>query len=382
MGANSSVAPNVATLQPEATSEASKQADQQAVGDPQLTSPAPANRIVADPVHRRHHRPPHAHHQAAHQPHQVRQNVHQNVHQSAHQSARHQPAYRRLPSIRRFLIYGRPHNRPDLPLVLIYPRAGSNYSRNTLAMFRAISESPNKPILGLNIIPFLGMNLISEVLGLDLTLIPERKDDLDQVEDDSLHYPSEMSREQLLRLMDQHGMMMSKYENEDEEDSGEIPRMNKARMMLTGQAVAGYRSPPSDRVNRGLLQLMDERGAVMMSKYNRGQADDEDMPEIQPRSLGILAKFHPRFDVKGEGEAEISEENRRRRSVDSDSSEEEQEETGFRGKRSAENSTTDSPNTNSTTMAEQAHNKTVTEILEQLLEEVIEFLSHPLEKSK
>lgn len=376
MGANSSVAPNVAALQPEATSEASKQADQQAVGDPQLTSPAPANRIVADPVHRRHHRPPHAHHQAAHQPHQVRQNVHQNVHQSAHQSARHQPAYRRLPSIRRFLIYGRPHNRPDLPLVLIYPRAGSNYSRNTLAMFRAISESPNKPILGLNIIPFLGMNLISEVLGLDLTLIPERKDDLDQVEDDSLHYPGEMSREQLLRLMDQHGMMMmSKYENEDEEDSGEIPRMNKARMMLTGQAVAGYRPPPSDRA-------MDQRGAAMMSKYNSGDDEDKAVPEIQPRSLGILAKFHPRFDVKGEGEAEISEENRRRRSVDSDSSEEEQEETGLRGKRSAENSTTDSPNTNSTTMAEQAHNKTVTEILEQLLEEVIEFLSHPLEKSK
>ena len=243
-------------------------------------------------------------------------------------------------------------------------------------MFRAISESPNKPILGLNIIPFLGMNLISEVLGLDLTLIPERKDDLDQVEDDSLHYPGEMSREQLLRLMDQHGMMMmSKYENEDEEDSGEIPRMNKARMMLTGQAVAGYRPPPSDRA-------MDQRGAAMMSKYNSGDDEDKAVPEIQPRSLGILAKFHPRFDVKGEGEAEISEENRRRRSVDSDSSEEEQEETGLRGKRSAENSTTDSPNTNSTTMAEQAHNKTVTEILEQLLEEVIEFLSHPLEKSK
>lgn len=133
-------------------------------------------------------------------------------------------------------------------MVLIYPKANSNYTRNTLAMFRAISESPNKPILGLNIIPFIGMNLISEVLGLDLTLIPDRNDDLDQVEDDSIHFPSDVNREQLLRMMEEHGMVpMPKNDDEG--------------------------------VKRGTLQLMSKT-----SNYNRKEVEDDEVPLIQPRS--------------------------------------------------------------------------------------------------
>lgn len=385
VGANPTVAPNVAPFQPESKLEAIRQ-EEKAINDTQPTNQAPAaNRIAADPVHKRHHRPVHhqAAHQArpAHQPHAVRHPVH--------------PAYFRQPSIRRFLIYGRPHNRPDLPLVLIYPRPSTNYSRNTLAMFRAISESPNKPILGLNIIPFLGMNLISEVLGLDLTLIPEHRDDLDQVEDDSIHFPSDMNREQLLRLMEQHGMVP--MPKDDDEDSSEIQTKRDRLVLMGQQAAPEYRPPAPNGLNRGMLQLM--------SNYNRREVEDETVPHIQPRSLGIFPKFHPRFNIKNEGELEISEANRKRRSADSDKedtttstsattesseskhSNHSNEESSSEHSDSSEeskhsessdnnNSTTESSNSNnSTTTADEAH-KTVSQILEQLLIEVIEFLFH------
>lgn len=388
VGANPTVAPNVAPFQPESKLEAIRQ-EEKAINDTQPTNQAPAaNRIAADPVHKRHHRPVHhqAAHQArpAHQPHAVRHPVH--------------PAYFRQPSIRRFLIYGRPHNRPDLPLVLIYPRPSTNYSRNTLAMFRAISESPNKPILGLNIIPFLGMNLISEVLGLDLTLIPEHRDDLDQVEDDSIHFPSDMNREQLLRLMEQHGMVP--MPKDDDEDSSEIQTKRDRLVLMGQQAVPEYRPPAPNGLNRGMLQLM--------SNYNRREVEDETVPHIQPRSLGIFPKFHPRFNIKNEGELEISEANRKRRSADSSDKEDtttsttesattesseskhsnhSNEESSSEHSDSSEeskhsessdnnNSTTESSNSNnSTTTADEAH-KTVSQILEQLLIEVIEFLFH------
>ena len=388
VGANPTVAPNVAPFQPESKLEAIRQ-EEKAINDTQPTNQAPAaNRIAADPVHKRHHRPVHhqAAHQArpAHQPHAVRHPVH--------------PAYFRQPSIRRFLIYGRPHNRPDLPLVLIYPRPNTNYSRNTLAMFRAISESPNKPILGLNIIPFLGMNLISEVLGLDLTLIPEHRDDLDQVEDDSIHFPSDMNREQLLRLMEQHGMVP--MPKDDDEDSSEIQTKRDRLVLMGQQAVPEYRPPAPNGLNRGMLQLM--------SNYNRREVEDETVPHIQPRSLGIFPKFHPRFNIKNEGELEISEANRKRRSADSSDKEDtttsttesattesseskhsnhSNEESSSEHSDSSEeskhsessdnnNSTTESSNSNnSTTTADEAH-KTVSQILEQLLIEVIEFLFH------
>lgn len=153
-------------------------------------------------------------------------------------------------------------------MVLIYPKANSNYTRNTLAMFRAISESPNKPILGLNIIPFIGMNLISEVLGLDLTLIPDRKDDLDQVEDDSIHFPSDVNREQLLRMMEEHGMVpMPKNDDEDSE-------LTKERLAPMGQ-----QSP--NAVKRGPMSKT--------SNYDRREVEDDEVPLIQPRS------WHPRF---------------------------------------------------------------------------------------
>lgn len=387
VGANPTVAPNVAPFQPESKLEAIRQ-EEKAINDTQPTNQAPAaNRIAADPVHKRHHRPVHhqAAHQArpAHQPHAVRHPVH--------------PAYFRQPSIRRFLIYGRPHNRPDLPLVLIYPRPSTNYSRNTLAMFRAISESPNKPILGLNIIPFLGMNLISEVLGLDLTLIPEHRDDLDQVEDDSINFPSDMNREQLLRLMEQHGMVP--MPKDDDEDSSEIQTKRDRLVLMGQQAAPEYRPPAPNGLNRGMLQLM--------SNYNRREVEDETVPHIQPRSLGIFPKFHPRFNIKNEGELEISEANRKRRSADSDKentttsttesattesseskhSNHSNEESSSEHSDSSEeskhsessdnnNSTTESSNSNnSTTTADEAH-KTVSQILEQLLIEVIEFLFH------
>ena len=393
VGANPTVAPNVAPFQPESKLEAIRQ-EEKAINDTQPTNQAPAaNRIAADPVHKRHHRPVHhqAAHQArpAHQPHAVRHPVH--------------PAYFRQPSIRRFLIYGRPHNRPDLPLVLIYPRPNTNYSRNTLAMFRAISESPNKPILGLNIIPFLGMNLISEVLGLDLTLIPEHKNDLDQVEDDSIHFPSDMNKDQLLRLMELHGMVP--MPKDDDEDSDEVQLTKKDRL-------PEYHPSSPNSGNRGMLQLM--------SNYNRPrEVDDESVPRIQPRSLGILAKFHPRFNIKNEGDLEISEVNRKRRSADEEKQEDksstttsttessssttesdskhsnsssessdskhsessnketESSEESSESKESSENnnSTTESSNSNSTTTADETH-KTVSQILEQLLVEVIEFLFH------
>lgn len=268
-------------------------------------------------------------------------------------------------------------------------------------MFRAISESPNKPILGLNIIPFLGMNLISEVLGLDLTLIPEHRDDLDQVEDDSIHFPSDMNREQLLRLMEQHGMVP--MPKDDDEDSSEIQTKRDRLVLMGQQAVPEYRPPAPNGLNRGMLQLM--------SNYNRREVEDETVPHIQPRSLGIFPKFHPRFNIKkNEGELEISETNRKRRSVDSDKedtttstsssdknatteSSESKHSNHSNDESSAEhpdsseeskhsessdnnNSTTESSNSNnSTTTADEAH-KTVSQILEQLLIEVIEFLFH------
>lgn len=168
-------------------------------------------------------------------------------------------------------------------MVLIYPRANNNYSRSTLAMFRAISESPNKTIFGLSsVIPFIGMNLISEVLGLDLTLIPERKDDLDQVEDDSILFPSDVNREQLFHLMEPHGMMSK----DDEEDS------------------MGQQTP--NIVNRG------------MSNYDRRGVEDDEVRYIQPRSLGILAKLHPSSNIRNEGKIEVSAVSRERRSADSD----------------------------------------------------------------
>lgn len=265
-------------------------------------------------------------------------------------------------------------------------------------MFRAISESPNKPILGLNIIPFLGMNLISEVLGLDLTLIPEHRDDLDQVEDDSIHFPSDMNREQLLRLMEQHGMVP--MPKDDDEDSSEIQTKRDRLVLMGQQAVPEYRPPAPNGLNRGMLQLM--------SNYNRREVEDETVPHIQPRSLGIFPKFHPRFNIKNEGELEISEANRKRRSADSSDKEDtttsttesattesseskhsnhSNEESSSEHSDSSEeskhsessdnnNSTTESSNSNnSTTTADEAH-KTVSQILEQLLIEVIEFLFH------
>ena len=262
-------------------------------------------------------------------------------------------------------------------------------------MFRAISESPNKPILGLNIIPFLGMNLISEVLGLDLTLIPEHRDDLDQVEDDSIHFPSDMNREQLLRLMEQHGMVP--MPKDDDEDSSEIQTKRDRLVLMGQQAAPEYRPPAPNGLNRGMLQLM--------SNYNRREVEDETVPHIQPRSLGIFPKFHPRFNIKNEGELEISEANRKRRSADSDKedtttstsattesseskhSNHSNEESSSEHSDSSEeskhsessdnnNSTTESSNSNnSTTTADEAH-KTVSQILEQLLIEVIEFLFH------
>ena len=297
-------------------------------------------------------------------------------------------------------------------------------------MFKAISESPNKPILGLNIIPFLGMNLISEVLGLDLTLIPEHKNDLDQVEDDSIHFPSDMNKDQLLRLMELHGMMP--MPKDDDEDSDEVQLTKKDRLVLMGQqAIPEYHPSAPNSGNRGMLQLM--------SNYNRPrEADDESVPRIQPRSLGILAKFHPRFNIKNEGDLEISEVNRKRRSADEEKQEDksstttsttesssstkhsnsssessktstttsttessssttnsssessdskhsessnketESSEESSESKESSENnnSTTAEPsNSNSTTTADETH-KTVSQILEQLLVEVIEFLFH------
>ena len=264
-------------------------------------------------------------------------------------------------------------------------------------MFRAISESPNKPILGLNIIPFLGMNLISEVLGLDLTLIPEHRDDLDQVEDDSINFPSDMNREQLLRLMEQHGMVP--MPKDDDEDSSEIQTKRDRLVLMGQQAAPEYRPPAPNGLNRGMLQLM--------SNYNRREVEDETVPHIQPRSLGIFPKFHPRFNIKNEGELEISEANRKRRSADSDKentttsttesattesseskhSNHSNEESSSEHSDSSEeskhsessdnnNSTTESSNSNnSTTTADEAH-KTVSQILEQLLIEVIEFLFH------
>ena len=279
-------------------------------------------------------------------------------------------------------------------------------------MFRAISESPNKPILGLNIIPFLGMNLISEVLGLDLTLIPERKDDSDQVEDDSIHFPSDMNKDQLLHLMEQHGMVpMLK---DDEEESNEVQPTKKDKLVLMGhQAVPEYHPPTPNSVNRGMLQLM--------SNYNRREVEDESVPHIQPRSLGILAKFHPRFNIKNEGELEISEVNRKKRSAEEDkqedmntttnsttesssshartesdskhpnssneSSNSKRSESSNKEAESSEsseskhseysdnNDSTTESNSNSTTTADESH-KTVSQILEQLLIEVIEFLFH------